>query len=166
LVPKEKINFIDTSFYHLNSVNSSNIPFFQHNDSVRMLTASNMQKQAVILLKGEAPLVASGIESYLLNNASLTVKADSPGIVKYVDSEKIIVQSLTGENTPQKKNSLLVQEYPVNQFLITNTNNLLASVPLVKKGEEVKEGQIIACGNYHDQQELALGHNLRVAFMC
>lgn len=164
-MPKEKINFIDTSFYHLNSVNSSNIPFFQHNDSVRMLTASNMQKQAVILLKGEAPLVASGIENYLLNNASLSVKAESAGIVKYVDSEKIIIHSLVGESI-QKKNGFQIQEYPINQFLVTNTNCLLTSVPLVKKGEKIEAGQIIACGSYHDRQELALGHNLRVAFMC
>ena len=165
LVPKEKINFIDTSFYHLNSINSSSIPFFQHNDSVRMLTASNMQKQAVILLKGEAPLVASGIENYLLGNASLTVKSDSAGIVKYVDSEKIIISP--EKTAQQKKDSYPNQEeYPISQFLITNTNNLLTSVPLVKEGEKVEKGQIIACGNYHDQQELVLGHNLRVAFMC
>ncbi|CAI2187957.1 14172_t:CDS:10, partial [Funneliformis geosporum] len=150
LVPKEKINFIDTSFYHLNSVNSSSIPFFQHNDAVRMLTASNMQKQAVILFQGEAPLVASGIESYLLDNASLTVKAASAGVVKYVDSEKIILNS-SPETIQQNKNISLEQEYPINQFLITNTNSLLTSVPLVKKGEKVQAGQIIACGyNYED----------------
>ena len=125
-----------------------------------------MQKQAVTLLKGEAPLVASGVENYLLNNASLTIKADSAGIVKYVDSEKIVIHSLAEENILQAKNDSLVQEYPINQFLVTNTNNLLISVALVKKGEKVKAGQVIACGNYHDQQELALGHNLRVAFMC
>src|SRR4051812_28436210 len=129
-----------------------------------MLTASNMQKQAVILLKGEAPLVASGIENYLLNSASLTIKADSSGVVKYVDSEKIIIHPFDETNLQPKNNS--PQEYPINQFLVTNSNGLLTSTPLVKKGEKVKAGQIIACGNYHEQQELSLGHNLRVAFMC
>ena len=102
----------------------------------------------------------------MLDNSSLTIKADSAGVVKYVDSEKIILYPFPKETTQQKKNISLDQEYPINQFLITNTNSLLTSVPLVKKGEEVKAGQIIACGNYHDQQELVLGHNLRVAFMC
>ncbi|CAJ0919100.1 483_t:CDS:2 [Entrophospora sp. SA101] len=108
--------------------------------------AANMQKQAVILLKGEAPLVASGVESYLLDNASLTVKADAAGTVQYVDSEKIIL------NHSGKK----PQEYSINQFVVSNTNNLLTSTPVVKKGEQVQAGQTIACGNYQDQQELAL----------
>jgi len=129
-----------------------------------------MQKQDVILLKGEAPLIASGVENYLLSNASLTVKAESAGVVKYVDSEKIIIHLPAEKNAQQKKKNALEifteKEYPINQFLVTNANGLLTSVPLVKKGERVEAGQIIACGNYHDQQELTLGHNLRVAFMC
>ena len=150
-MPKEKINLIDSSFYNLNSINSSSIPLFQHNDSTRMLMAANMQKQAVVLLKSEAPLVASGIEHYLLNNAPLTVKANSAGTVNYVDSEKIIIDQ---------------QEYLIKQFQVSNTNSLLTSVPIVEKGEVVQTGQIIACGTYQEQQELALGQNLRVAFMC
>jgi DNA-directed RNA polymerase subunit beta len=150
-VPKEKINFIDSSFYNLNSVNSSSIPLFQHNDSTRMLMAANMQKQAVIPLKGEAPLIASGIEHYLLSNAPLTIKANSAGIVNYVDSEKIVINQ---------------QEYLIRQFQVSNTNSLLTLVPIVEKGETVQAEQIIACGNYQEEQELALGQNLRVAFMC
>jgi len=124
-----------------------------------MLMASNMQKQAVVLLKGEAPLVASGVESYLLDNAFLTVKASSAGTVKYVDSEKIVINHSSSAGEKQ-------QEYPINQFIVTNANNLLTSTPTVKKGEQVQAGQIISCGNYQEKQELALGQNLRVAFMC
>ena len=123
-----------------------------------MLMAANMQKQTVILLKGEAPLVASGVESYLLDSASLTVKANAAGTVQYVDSEKIIINH---SSSGQKK-----KEYSINQFVVSNTNNLLTSVPVVKTGEQVQAGQIIACGSYQEQQELALGQNTRVAFMC
>jgi len=150
-VPKEKINFIYSSFYHLNSITSATIPFFQHNDSARMLMASNMQKQAVTLLKGEAPLVASGVESFLFNHDSLTIKAEKAGKVDYVDSEKIIIDK---------------QEYPLTQFAVSNTNSLVTSKPLIKKGEKVAKGQAIAAGSYNDQQELSLGCNVRVAFMC
>ena len=159
LVPKEEVELIDSSFYHLNSVNSSNVCFFQHNNSIRMLMTANMQKQIVVLLKGEAPLVASGIESYLLSNSSLAVKADSSGTVTYVDSEKILISPSTG-----KKN--LSKAYQLNQFSVSNTNSLLTSVPLVQKNQVIKAGEIIACGNYQENQELALGQNLRVAFMC
>jgi len=113
--------------------------------------AANMQKQAVILLKSEAPLVASGIEHYLLSNSPLTIKASYSGTVNYVDSEKIVIDR---------------QEYSIKQFQISNTNSLLTSVPVVEKGEIVQAEQIIACGSYQEQQELALGQNLRVAFMC
>src|SRR6185503_12663476 len=76
LVPKEKINYIDSSFYQLNSITSATIPFFHHNDATRMLMATNMQRQAVTLLKNQEPLVASGIEASLLNNSPLVVKAE------------------------------------------------------------------------------------------
>ncbi|CAG8752346.1 6977_t:CDS:2, partial [Funneliformis caledonium] len=88
-IPKEKLEFIYSSFYHLNSVTSATIPFFHHNDATRMLMATNMQRQAVTLLKSQEPLVASGIEAGLLNNSPLAVKAEEKGVVEYADSDKI-----------------------------------------------------------------------------
>jgi len=155
LVAKDKIEYIYSSFYHLNSLVSSAIIGFNFNSATRMLMATNMLKQ-VVGLKGEAPLVISGMEENLLNNDYLTIKNSSSGIVEYVDSKKIIVKE---KNKKEK-------EYSLKQFLISNKNLLFFSHPLVKKGEEVTSGQLLACGDYEDKQILSLGHNLRVAFLC
>jgi DNA-directed RNA polymerase subunit beta len=155
-VPKEKVNYIDSSFYHLNSVTSATIPFFQHNDATRMLMSSNMQRQAVTLLKNEAPLVTSGLGVALLANSSLVIKAEKKGKVEYVDSQKITIK----EGTKKEKT------YRLSQLAVSNKNTLNFSFPLVKRGEKVEKGQMIACGNYADQGELALGYNLRVAYLC
>src|SRR4051812_204372 len=107
-VPKEKVDYIGSSFYHLNSITTATIPFFQHNDATRMLMASNMQRQAVTLLKNQEPLVASGIEANLLNNSSLVVKSVEKGRVEYVDSQKIIV-----EESNQKKRTYQLKQLAV-----------------------------------------------------
>ncbi|CAI2162436.1 10711_t:CDS:2 [Funneliformis geosporum] len=156
LVTKEKVDYIDSSFYQLNSVTSATIPFFQHNDATRMLMSSNMQRQAVTLLKSEAPLVASGLESALSNNSSLTVETEEAGKVEYVDNQQIII----------KENDKGERTYKLSQSVVSNKNILNFSLPLVKQGEKVKKGQIIACGSYTNQGELSLGYNLRVAYLC
>ncbi|CAG8448648.1 7895_t:CDS:2 [Racocetra fulgida] len=153
-VSKEKINLIYSSFYHLSSVTGATIPFFHHNDATRMLMAINMQRQAVACLKNEEPLVASGIEASLLENSPLTVKAEEKGIVEYVDSQQIIIQ----EKNRKKK------IYPLEQLVVSNKNTLGFSLPLVKKGESVSKGQMLACGNQASNGELSLGCNLRVAY--
>ncbi|CAG8718185.1 2996_t:CDS:1, partial [Ambispora leptoticha] len=155
-VPKEKLDFIYSSFYHLNSVTSATIPFFHHNDATRMLMATNMQRQAVTLLKNQEPLVASGIEVSLLNNSPLVVKAEEQGTVEYVDSGQIIVK----EKNKEKKT------YQLEQLVVSNKNILNFSSPLVKKGDKVEKGQMIACGNHAHNGELSLGYNLRVGFFC
>src|SRR5205085_6333231 len=99
-IPKQKLDFIYSSFYHLNSLTSATIPFFQHNDATRMLMAANMQRQAVTLLKSQEPLVASGIEASLLNNSPLAVKAEEKGVVEYVDSRQIVINEV---KTKEKK---------------------------------------------------------------
>ncbi|CAG8654249.1 5021_t:CDS:2, partial [Ambispora gerdemannii] len=155
-VPKEKLDFIYSSFYHLNSVTSATIPFFQHNDATRMLMAANMQRQAVTLLKSQEPLVASGIEASLLNNSPLVVKAEEKGVVEYVDSRQIVIK----EKNKEKKT------YELEQLVVSNKNVLNFSLPLVKKGDKVESGQMLACGNYANNNELSLGYNLRVAYLC
>lgn len=155
-IPKEKLDFIYSSFYHLNSVTSATIPFFQHNDATRMLMATNMQRQAVTLLKSQEPLVASGIEASLLNNSPLVVKVEEKGVVEYVDSRQIVIK----EKNKEKKT------YELEQLVVSNKNVLNFSLPLVKKGDKVESGQMIACGNYANNNELSLGYNLRVAYLC
>ncbi|CAG8539999.1 8773_t:CDS:2 [Paraglomus brasilianum] len=148
-IPKQKLDYIYSSFYHLNSVTSATIPFFHHNDATRMLMATNMQRQAVTLLKNQEPLVASGIEASLLNNSPLAVKAEEKGIVEYVDSQQIIIK----EKNKEKKT------YSLEQLVVSNKNILSFSLPLVKKGEQVEKGQMLACGNYANNGELSLGKN-------
>jgi len=155
-VPREKLDFIYSSFYHLNSVTSATIPFFHHNDATRMLMATNMQRQAVTLLKNQEPLVASGIEASLLNNSPLVVKAEEKGTVEYVDSQQIIVK----EKNKEKRT------YQLEQLVVSNKNILNFSFPLVKKGDQVEKGQMLACGNHANNGELSLGYNLRVGFFC
>jgi DNA-directed RNA polymerase subunit beta len=118
--------------------------------------ATNMQRQAVTLLKNQEPLVASGIEASLLNNSPLAVKTEEKGTVEYVDSQQIIVK----EKNKEKRT------YHLEQLVVSNKNILNFSLPLVKKGEQVEKGQMIACGNYANNGELSLGHNLRVAYLC
>lgn len=154
-ISPKKLDYIDSSFYHLNSVNSASIPFFQHNDATRMLMACNMQKQAVVLLKNESPFVATGTEASLLSNSALNVFSDTSGEVEYVDSRKIIVKEEDGNK----------KTYDIKQFVVSNKNNLFLSLPQVKKGDKVSNKQLLSYGNYGNKRELSLGYNLRVAFM-
>lgn len=154
-IAPSKLDYIDSSFYHLNSINSASIPFFQHNDSTRMLMACNMQKQAVVLLTNEAPFVATGTEASLLENSNLNVFSENAGHVEYVDSRRIVIKEDDGERT----------DYDVKQFVVSNKNNLFLSLPQVKKGDKVTKNQLLSYGNYGKNRELSLGHNLRVAFM-
>ncbi|KLL01819.1 MAG: DNA-directed RNA polymerase subunit beta [Mycoplasmataceae bacterium RC_NB112A] len=155
-VPKERIDYIDSSFYQMNSLTSATIPFFQHNDATRMLMATNMQRQAVTLLKSQTPLIATGIEKSLLDNSPLLIKAQAEGEVEYRDSQQIKIK--------EKKGTL--KTYKLKQLVVSNKNVLNFSIPLVKKGEKVKVGQVIASGDYNQGGELALGYNLRAAYLC
>ena len=155
-ISRKKVNYIDSSFYQMNSITSSIIPFFHHNDATRMLMASNMQRQAVTLLKNEPPLVSSGIEFGLLDSSSLTIKAEEEGEVEYANSQEISIRS---------KNDKIIK-YKLKQSIISNKNTLNFSIPSVKEGEKINQGQIISHGNYGNGYELSLGYNLRVAYLC
>lgn len=115
-----------------------------------------MQKQAIQLLVNEEPLVSSGIEYSLFKSSSSTVKAKAKGQVEYVDSQQIIVKESQKE----------ARTYELKQLIVSNKNTLSFSSPLVKKGEKIEKGQIIACGSFAKNNELALGVNLRVAYFC
>ena len=156
IIPKEKVNYIYSSFHHLNSLTTAAIPFFSHNDATRILMAANMQRQALPLLVNQEPLVASGIEASLLKNSPLSINAEEKGQVKYVDSQKIIVKETNNKE----------KVYKLKQLVASNKNTLDSSLPLVKKGDKVEKGQTIACDKCFENRELALGYNLRVAYLC
>jgi len=118
--------------------------------------AANMQRQALPLLVNQEPLVASGIEASLLKNSPLSINAEEKGQVKYVDSQKIIVKETNNKE----------KVYKLKQLVASNKNTLDSSLPLVKKGDKVEKGQTIACDKCFENRELALGYNLRVAYLC
>ncbi|WP_053945338.1 DNA-directed RNA polymerase subunit beta/beta' [Helicobacter ailurogastricus] len=156
---KHKVTLMDLSSRILVGVAASLIPFLEHDDANRALMGTNMQRQAVPLLKSEAPIVGTGIESVIARDSWGSVKAERRGVVDEVDSENIYIV----EKDPQKGPH--ITSYLLQKNLRTNQNTCFNQVPIVKVGDVIEEGQIIADGPSMDQGELALGKNIRVAFM-
>ncbi|MCX8092947.1 MAG: DNA-directed RNA polymerase subunit beta [Candidatus Goldbacteria bacterium] len=162
LVNSNEVDYIDVSPKQVVSVAASLIPFLEHDDANRALMGSNMQRQAVPLLKTEAPYVGTGMEAKAAYDSGRAVIARSSGRVAYVDSDIIIVikDGKSNENIKDK-----VDIYYLKKFKRTNQDTTINEKPLVKKGDYVKKGDIIADGLSMDKGELALGKNVIVAFM-
>ncbi|MCM8832460.1 MAG: DNA-directed RNA polymerase subunit beta [Candidatus Omnitrophica bacterium] len=162
LVPPEKINYIDISPKQVVSVAASLIPFLEHDDANRALMGSNMQRQAVPLLVTESPLVGTGMERKAALDSGRAVVARNSGIVAYVDAETIIILKDTKDDKNIKEN---LDIYHLKKFKRTNQDTAINERPLVKKGQVVKAGEIIADGPAMDKGELSLGKNVIVAFL-
>ena len=156
----EEIDFIDVSPQQLVSVATALIPFLEHDDANRALMGSNMQRQGVPLLRSEAPLVGTGMEAAVAKDSGATVVAKYDGIVDAVDANRIVVRSKEGNGA-----DMGVEIYKLQKFRRSNQNTCINQVPLVKVGDEVKAGDIMADGPCTDMGELALGKNVLVAFM-
>ena len=156
----EEINFIDVSPKQLVSVATALIPFLENDDANRALMGSNMQRQGVPLLRSEAPLVGTGVEAAVAKDSGATLVAKYDGVVDSVDSQRIVVRSKS-ENVTDAG----VEIYKLAKFRRSNQNTCINQIPLVKVGDEVKAGDIIADGQCTDMGELALGKNVLVAFM-
>ena len=156
----EEINFIDVSPKQLVSVATALIPFLENDDANRALMGSNMQRQGVPLLRSEAPLVGTGMEATVAKDSGATVVCKYDGVVDAVDANRIVVRSMN-------KNSadVGVEIYKLQKFRRSNQNTCINQVPLVKVGDVVKAGDIMADGPCTDMGELALGKNMLVAFM-
>lgn len=152
--PLEQVDLIDVSPKQIISVSTSCIPFLEHDDTTRALMGSNMQRQSVPLIKAEAPYVGTGVEYYAAKSSGSALLAKEDGIVKYVDGKKVIVQSISGD-----------KEYDLVKFERSNNSTCLNNRPIVKVGEKVSKGDILADGYSMDKGELALGKNAVVAFM-
>jgi DNA-directed RNA polymerase subunit beta len=150
-VPHEEVNFVDVSAKQIVGVSASLIPFLEHDDANRALMGSNMQRQAVPLLKTEAPLVCTGMETIVGQNSSMVVRAASSGVVTSVDATKIIINH--------------TEEYKLEKFVGLNERTCLNQKPIVKLGEKVTKGQIIADGGGTAEGVLALGKNVLVGFV-
>ena len=149
-----EVNFIDVSPSQIVSITTSCIPFLDHDDARRALMGSNMQRQAVPLLKTEAPIVGTGVEYIAARDSGSTIVAKADGVVEYADSKKIIVKNAKGKD-----------EYYLANFERSNAESNISHNPIVKKGDKVHRGEVIADGPSTDKGELALGKNMVVAFM-
>ncbi|MCH5161317.1 MAG: DNA-directed RNA polymerase subunit beta, partial [Clostridiales bacterium] len=154
-VSSDRIDYVDVSPRQMVSVATALIPFLENDDSHRALMASNMQRQAVPLLKTEAPIVGTGIEHKIAYDSGVMVIARAAGTVDYVDAERIIVEEEDGTR----------QMYILKKFVGSNQGTCINQRPIVAKGDKVKKGQVLADGHSTSQAELALGKNVLVGFM-
>ncbi len=154
MVEKSKVDFLDVSPQQVVSITTSGIPFLEHDDGKRALMGANMQRQAIPLLKSEAPLVGTGIEAIAARDSGAVVIAKADGIVEYVDSRRIVVKTVGGKDT-----------YLLNGFEKSNNGTCYLQRPIVKLGDAVKKDMVIADGPSTDLGEMALGKNVKVAFM-
>src|SRR5918992_867336 len=150
-VPSKEIEYVDISPRQTVSVSAALIPFLEHDDANRALMGSNMQRQAVPLLRTDPAVVATGMEKPVAQNSGMVVRAERSGVVTFVDATRILIDN--------------ADEYLLRKFVGLNERTCLNQKPIVKKGQRVKKGQIIADGAAVHQGELALGRNVLVAFM-
>ena len=154
LAKPEQVDYIDVSPQQVVSVTTSCIPFLEHDDATRALMGANMQRQAMPLLKTEAPFIGTGVEHIAAKDSGVCIIAKADGIVDYVDAKKIVIANAKGKDT-----------YYLANFELANSSICSHQRPIVMPGDKVKMGDIIADGNSCDNGELALGKNVVVAFM-
>jgi len=155
VVPAEKVDYMDVSPKQVFSIATALIPFLEHDDANRALMGANMQRQAVPLLKAQAPLVGTGVEYKAARDSGVVVLAKNAGVVERVTANNIEIRSDNGE---LEKRKLL-------KFTRSNQGTCINQKPVVSKGDRIEEGQVIADGPSTDKGELALGRNILVAFM-
>jgi DNA-directed RNA polymerase subunit beta len=165
LVARGDVDYIDVSPKQLVSVAASLVPFLEHDDANRALMGANMQRQSVPLLVAEAPLVGTGMEGVTARDSGAVILAKRNGIVDSVDSERIIVR-VEGEHHPTQLSREVGSDiYQLIKFKRSNQNTCINQKPVVREGDRVIKGQVIADGPCTEQGELALGRNVLVAFM-
>ena len=165
LVEREQVEFMDVSPKQLVSVAASLIPFLENDDANRALMGSNMQRQAVPLLRAEAPYVGTGMESVTARDSGAVVICRRAGVVDSVDSERIIVRVEGNVHEGQLSREVGADIYQLTKFKRSNQNTCISQKPIVKRGQRVRKGDVLADGPCTDSGELALGRNVLVAFM-
>ena len=154
MVKSDLVNYIDVSPSQIVSITTSCIPFLDHDDARRALMGSNMQRQAVPVLRPESPIVGTGVEYVAARDSGSTIVAKADGVVEYADGKKIVIKNAKGKD-----------EYYLASFERSNAESNISHNPIVKKGEKVHRGEVIADGPATQNGELALGRNMVVAFM-
>ena len=164
LAPRDKVDFIDVSPKQLVSVAASLIPFLEHDDANRALMGSNMQRQAVPLLQARAPYVGTGMEYITARDSGAVVVARRTGVVDYIDSKRIVVR-VEGSDAEGLSREMGADIYGLTKFKRSNQNTCINQRPIVRVGQRVAKGQVLADGPCTELGELALGRNVLVAFM-
>ena len=159
MVSPDKIDFVDVSTKQLVSIATTLIPFLENDDANRALMGSNMQRQAVPLINPDVPMVGTGMEAIIALDSGAVVKNKYDGVVKFVDSSKVIVESFLENNIPQ------IEMYNLVKYNRTNQDTCINQTPTVVFGQKVSAGEIISDGHSIKSGEIALGKNVRVAFM-
>ena len=159
LIAPDGVTHADVSKKQIVSIATTLIPFLENDDANRALMGANMQRQAVPLLRPEAPVVGTGIEAIIASDSGAVIKSEFDGVVKYVDASKIVIQSENKKGLPDAR------IYSLVKYVRTNQDTCINQRPIVKLGQKIKAGQILTDGHSVDNGELALGKNVRVAFM-
>ena len=165
IVSPEEVDLIDIASNQIASIAASLIPFLEHDDANRALMGSNMMRQAVPLLNPEIPIVGTGIEQSVAEDSRVLLNAEADGVVKYVDSTKIIIEHTRTENERLVSFDEDLHEYKLTKYQRTNHSTAINLRPIVRKGDKVKKGQVLCEGYATQGGELALGRNMMVAFM-
>ena len=165
VVENKEVHYMDVSPNQIASISASLIPFLEHDDANRALMGSNMMRQAVPLMKPQAPIVGTGLEFRVAKDSRILINAEGTGVVTYVDSNKITIEY---ERTHEEKVVSFSEDsktYPLIKFRKTNQGTCINLKPIVEKGDKVTKGQVLCEGYATDKGELALGRNMKVAFM-
>ena len=165
VVSPEEVNLMDVSPTQIASIAASLIPFLEHDDANRALMGSNMMRQAVPLMRSESPIVGTGIEGQLVRDSRTQIAAEGPGVVEFVDATTICIRYERTEDEEFVSFDDAVKEYHIPKFRKTNQSTTIDLRPICVKGQRVEKGDILTEGYSSENGELALGRNLKVAFM-
>jgi DNA-directed RNA polymerase subunit beta len=162
--PKE-LTLMDVGANQIASIAASSIPFLEHDDANRALMGSNMQRQAVPLLKPHSPIVGTGIERLVARDSRVLINAEGIGVVEYVDANEIVIRYDWSKEDKLVSFDTELTHYTLTKFAKTNQGTCINLKPIVQKGDSVEKGQVLCEGYATESGELALGQNLKVAFM-
>ena len=165
VVVPEQVNYSDVAPNQIASISASLIPFLEHDDANRALMGSNMMRQAVPLLRPESPIVGTGLEKQVASDSRVLINAENDGVVEYVDAEKITIKYDFSDQDELISFDGNIKTYNLIKFRKTNQGTCINLKPIIKKGERVTKGQVLCQGYATEAGELALGRNLKVAFM-
>ncbi|MBD3864221.1 MAG: DNA-directed RNA polymerase subunit beta [Olleya marilimosa] len=162
--PKD-IHYTDVAPNQISSISASLIPFLEHDDANRALMGSNMMRQAVPLLRPQAPIVGTGLERQVASDSRVLINAEGDGVVQYVDANEIVIKYERTEDEAKVSFDSDIKTYPLVKFRKTNQGTSINLKPIVKKGDKITKGQVLSEGYATQKGELALGRNMKVAFM-